>query len=501
MKLAMDRAIKREGIALDRASVRTTDADGRMHVSVTNISKANVCPYLGREIPDFDKLGLDPDRIYQLYRDPEELKKGAATFNNIPLLIKHAQISADDPQLDKVVGTTGSEAEFVTPFLRNSLAVWTREGIDLIESEKQKELSPAYRYRAVMTPGHTPQGEAFDGRMVDLIGNHVAIVPEGRTGPDVVVGDAAHPSLQEVFQMSKLLSRKAALSHGAMMVYLLPKLAADAKIDLTPLFKGVTAKNFKEQKPAIIKGLGTLTKGKLARDASIEDVAKLLDSLDGVDPAEAKDEEVEADPTDTTMDSDPIEGLRKYLGECGMDAEGIEKACAMMKPKATDESPEEKEAREKKEKETAGATDIDKDKDMKDMVSKSAMDAAIKLATQRGEKNAKDAAKIAEDATMKRLADIRIAERAVESLIGKPAVALDSADKIYAAALTANDVKIEGVDPSAFPAMVELLVKSKANAGRASHLHHQAHDAALGSERDAFEKEIGIQPRKIRVLG
>lgn len=489
------------GIAFDRASVRSTDADGRMHVAVANISKANVCPYLGREIPDFEKLGLDPERVYQLYRDPEELKKAAASFNNLPLLVQHTPVSADDPQLDQVVGTLGSEAEFVAPYLRNSLAVWTREGIDLIESEKQKELSCGYRYRAAMQPGTTPQGESFDGRMVDIEGNHCTIVKEGRAGPDVVVGDSAIPKIEKVFDMkTNLLSRKAAMSHGAMAVYLLPKFAKDAKIDLTPAFAGVTAKNFKEKKPSIIKGITDITKGKLAKDASIEDVAKLLDSLDGVEIAEAKDEEVEVDPTNTTMDADPVEGLRKYLGDCGMDAESVEKACAMMAPKATDESPEEKEAREKKET-AAGAADADKDKEKdKDMVSKSAMDAAIKLATQKGEKNAKDAAKLAEDATMKRLGDIRIAERAVEPLIGKPAVALDSAEKIYAAALTANDVKIEGVDPSAFPAMVDILVKSKASAGR-NHQNQHAQDAALTSDRVAFEKEQGIEPRRIRVLG
>lgn len=298
---------------------------------------------------------------------------------------------------------------------------------------------------------------------------------------------------------SALLSRKAALTHGAMMVYLLPKLAADAKVDLVPLFKDVTAKNFKEQKPAIVKGLGAITKGKLAKDASIEDVNALLDKLDGVEVAEAKDEEVEADPTETTMDDDPVAGLRAHMKSIGASDEDTEKACAFMKPKAAadaEETPEEKAAREKREKETPppAAADAEEDK-MKDMVSKKAMDSAVKLASDA-------AARRAEDATMKRIADIRIAERAVEPLIGKPAVALDSAEKIYAAALTAGGVKTEGIHASAFPAMVDLLVeKNKANAGRANHQNHQAQDAALTSDRTAFEKEQGIVPRKIRVLG
>lgn len=36
--------------ALDRDTVRTIDADGRLHVAVTNISKATVNPYRGKEI-------------------------------------------------------------------------------------------------------------------------------------------------------------------------------------------------------------------------------------------------------------------------------------------------------------------------------------------------------------------------------------------------------------------------------------------------------------------
>jgi hypothetical protein len=478
-------------IAFDYASVRTTDKDGRMHVAVTNISKANVCPYLGSEIPDYEKLGLDPNRVYQLYRHPDEIAKAAHTFNNIPLLIKHTPVSADDPQLDQVVGTLGSEAEFVAPYLKNSLAVWTREGIDLIESERQKELSPGYRYRADMTPGHTPWGEPYDGVMRDMEGNHVCIVKEGRTGPDVFVGDSALPKIKEVSPMSKILSRKAAMAHGAMSVYLLPKLAKDAKIDLSPILAGVTAKNFKDKKLSIIAGVKEATKGKLANDASIEDVNALLDKLDGVETAEAIDEDMdEEDPA--AIDADPTEGLRSFLKGIGATDEDVEKAVSYMKPKATDESPEEKAAREKKEAEAAAAgTATDSDKD-KDMVDKKAMDAAVKLASD-------GAAKRAEDATMKRLNDIRVAERAVEPLIGKPAVALDSAEKIYEAALKAHDVKTEGVPHAAFPSMVDMLVKSK-GAPRLAHTQH-ALDAASTSDRAAFEKANGIQPRRIRNLG
>src|SRR5260221_11757019 len=97
----MDRAIvaqrrNTDGLAFDRACVRTVDRDGRLHVEVTNISKAAINPYLGREIPGADELGLNPDQVYQLFRDSAELKKGAATFNNIPLLSEHVPVPAAD---------------------------------------------------------------------------------------------------------------------------------------------------------------------------------------------------------------------------------------------------------------------------------------------------------------------------------------------------------------------------------------------------------------------
>ena len=141
--------------ALDR-SARFYDEDGRLHVRVSNISKAVVNPYYGSEIPDHEGLGLDPNRVYYLLRDAEELEKAAPTFNNLPLLSKHVPVTAQDEeshQPDLVVGSTGTDAVFVNPYLRNSLVVWAATAIAGIESDEIKELSSAYRYDADMTPG------------------------------------------------------------------------------------------------------------------------------------------------------------------------------------------------------------------------------------------------------------------------------------------------------------------------------------------------------------
>ena len=162
-------------LAFDKATIRRVDADGRLHIAATPISKACVNPYLGSEIPGCGELGLDPQKVYLLYRDPAELERSAATFNNLQLLSRHVAVSAQDHQPDIVVGSTGTDAEFKAPYLLNSLVVWASDAIEGVESDRKKELSSAYRYRADMTPG-TADGQPYDGVMRDIVGNHVCLV-------------------------------------------------------------------------------------------------------------------------------------------------------------------------------------------------------------------------------------------------------------------------------------------------------------------------------------
>lgn len=179
-----------DAMAFDRASVRSTDQDGRLHVELTPISKACVNEYIGSEIPGCEELGLDPKRIYKLLRDPEELARAAPTFNNIPLLNDHVPVTVDSPQHDLVCGATGSNTEFDEPYLKTSLVVWTADAIAGIDSGEQQEISCAYHYVPDMTPG-TYKGARYDGVMREIRGNHVALVSKGRAGPDVMVADGA----------------------------------------------------------------------------------------------------------------------------------------------------------------------------------------------------------------------------------------------------------------------------------------------------------------------
>ena len=216
-------------IAMDKASARRFDANGHLIVDSTVITKAAVNPYYGKEIPDYESLGLDPEKIYNMLRDPAELEKGMHTLGEKQLLIKHIFVSADEPQKESIAGTIGSNLEMVGNDVKGSLTVWDKEAINLIESGKLAELSASYFYDPVMKSG-TFNGQPYDGIMTNIRGNHVALVERGRIGRDALVADAL-PKLMELnMKLKKGAAAKVNLAAKAILVA--KGLAADA--DLTP---------------------------------------------------------------------------------------------------------------------------------------------------------------------------------------------------------------------------------------------------------------------------
>lgn len=283
-------------LAMDRApSVRSRDANGYLHVEVSNISKANVCPYYGREIPGAEVMGLDPDRIYQLYRDPDELARAADTFNNIPLLSEHVPVLPDRLPEDLIIGSTGTDAVFDGEYLKNSLVIWQQAAQDAIEADRKRELSCGYRYRADMTPGVTAEGLRYDGVMREIMGNHVALVIEGRAGPDVVVGD----------EVMKLKSRTALMISGAIQSLVRPLLAADAKIDLAPALAGVNAASLgkKGAATAIAGKVAELVTPHLAADAALDPEA-LAKALAAIQPLAVDEDKIDDDDMGEDEDED-----------------------------------------------------------------------------------------------------------------------------------------------------------------------------------------------------
>lgn len=452
-------------LALDQSSQRHKDQDGRLHIAWTPISKAMVCPYYGREIPRWRELGLDPNRIYQLWRHPEELNRAASTFNNVQVMSSHVAVNADDPKEEFVAGSLGTDCEFRSPYLGNSMVIWRAEDIAAIENNRRRQISAGYYYDADMTPGEY-EGCAYDGIMRNIRANHVALVEAGRAGPDVLVTDSG-----EMHMPQALTSRKALIARGALAAFLRPHLLPGTTLALDQALGGVNRANWKTKKPEVLAAVIQFATPKLAKDAALDKVkADLQMALDRMDDEEdGDDDEVKA-----------------------KDAEG--------------ESEEEREAREKREKEAkdkkakdaklAGDKkaamdklraryDAARDKDFEDWAKEEEDEPEHKADDKAKDAKAMDAAITAAKADIR--ADFTAAAEArelVRPIVGNVSLALDTAEGIYRFALKQKGVDAKAVHASALKAMVQMLpVPNKrlamaTDAAPAASLHQKFPDLA-----------------------
>lgn len=444
--LAFDPVYAEELIAFDRGTLRTYDLDGRMHVESCNISKSVVNPYFGREIPGWQALGLDPNRTYKLYRDPAELAKAAPTFANLQLLDLHTPVSASDPKMDRTAGCLGSDVRFEAPHLKASIAVWTKAAIDAIRSRQKAELSASYRYRADMTPGVTPQGVAYDGVMRDIIGNHVALVKEGRAGSDVCVSDSLPLEFSEMkFKFPNLIE---------VIASIIPALSNDQKLALDQAFDA-RAKD----------------EGKEDRDEAYDMREEACDSRESaMDAAEEESDKDKAD--DKAKDRKTARDSRKAARDKRAHDRKVARDKRAKDKKARDTDP----VLAEKEKELKGGAED----------AQRAVDAALRT----GEViSAADARKMADDARKAAVSEVNAIAQAreeVKPLVGVITAAMDSAQAVYTFALDQAKVAHAGVNETA---ALAALVAAEVRARRAAPKSFASDSAASGhSLKTIFKK-------------
>lgn len=278
-------------IAFDE-SQRFKDKNGHLIVKESVITKESVDPYYGRDIPDYEKHGLEPDKVYYLYRPLEEIEKAIETFKRKQLLFKHNKVDSTDTKKEITVGAIGSDLKIKDGKLYGDMAFWDQNAIDLIEAKKMEQLSNGYWYTVKMDSGEF-NGTKYDGIMTNLHGNHVALVERGRIGDDAIICDE-----QTV--------------------------------------KGLNMKFKKGSMPKIVEAM------RLAMDSEEVTEEALADVVDAID--EGREDETTHDSSDlkeklgVTFDENQVAKIMEILG-------------AVAKPEATDEAPEEPETADDEEEE------------------------------------------------------------------------------------------------------------------------------------------------------
>lgn len=167
------------------ASAREIDVNGYLTIRGNPISSFGVFDYSAGQ------LGLpgDPMRIVKVFR-PESAVNNPETlesFRDIPLIIQHAMLSgfADDdeegvmaPEKKGLDGVLTGNVYYEAPWMRGDIKIFSRKaqkalGLGL------KDLSLGYDCRFYAKRG-VWEGQEYEYIQDNLIGNHIAMVPEGR---------------------------------------------------------------------------------------------------------------------------------------------------------------------------------------------------------------------------------------------------------------------------------------------------------------------------------
>lgn len=483
-----------KGLAFEAPSRRHKDINGYLHVEISPLTKETVNPYRGREIPGWDILGLNPEKIYNGYRAGSELQKALNTFNGIPVLREHKLDSADKPLKDERVGWTGTTAAWVAPYIMNALIITDKAAIDLIENNKQRELSASYRYKPVFESGSF-NGEKYDFIMTEIQANHIALVAEGRAGSDVLVYDSLGGTLKE----NNKLERR---TFTQVRSDTLPKgEGGKGENGISPFqTKGdkKMAKNVEELKKAFealnnaFQGFLDEEKNEPAHAADSDDNYK--DAMDkaGCDAENESEQKAFAEGVKygeelirnnaerKKLDSEhESEGMKKAMDTAGCDSESEAEQKAFAEGVKYGEELIRSNAERKKldsEHESKGMKKAEAASD-KAIITKAAFDSAIKQAEERGSARA-----------VEHMKSLYNAAADVKKTVSVNPLAYDSASDIYKEALKREGADFAGVDKSAYQSLYKSIIKNK------TAQHYGTPVTAMDSkeENSAFKKNVKV---------
>jgi len=197
---------------------RIEDFNGWFEVARNPISKAGVFPYLGSSLGEeiIKEQNLDPDKVYMVLRPPEELAKPDFLFSCslLPWINDHEMLGNDEtgytrPEEKGIGGVTGEQVVFdeTDDTVYSNIKLFSEAHKNEVANGKTP-LSLGYRCAYKWAPGEY-KGEKYDLIQMNLRGNHLASVDDGRMGPTVAVLD--HNDIKGESPMDELIKLMAAV--------------------------------------------------------------------------------------------------------------------------------------------------------------------------------------------------------------------------------------------------------------------------------------------------
>lgn len=297
------------------------DTNGFWEIKHNPISKVGVFPYMGRSISD----ECEPNKVYYVYRPATTLSQSVDTWDNPPkpFINDHEMLGEGFSKIDdRPVQGVIHNPIFEDDVLYADISVYSEDLKDKIENGK-KELSLGYFCKYRKEKG-IYKGQTYDYIQEDMVGNHIALVDNGRCGSDVKVFDS--------------------------------KCTMDS-LDITKQFESENDLKKNDENGTITI---TETKDSKMKYISVDDVKTILDEALEEEKAKEVSEKVEAKAEDkkTSDENEEKEEVKKSEDKCGKDEEKEEEKKAEDKCGKDEDSDEKKESEdEDEEKEEKKAED------------------------------------------------------------------------------------------------------------------------------------------------
>lgn len=298
---------------------RQYDLNGWLEVKDNPISKVGVFDYLGSEIG-----APIPDKIYRVFRPPEELasEETIASFRLTPFIVEHEMLGKNATPAEKrgVQGVIGEDVYYDHPYLRGNIKIFSDAALSSINSGKI-DLSPGYRSRYEFDSPGIYEGQEYEVVQRHLRGNHLALVDEGRTGPDVAVQDHLVITIdtRKLIQMSEDKDKekdKATKDEGAFT----PEQVEQIKqIVLAAMQAGKSTTDADEATPEEKVDEGEAKEGAAAAEdvaeAAVEAAEKATEAAETGEPAAVESAEVAIEAAEVA-----IEEVKEHLEQATTDS-------------------------------------------------------------------------------------------------------------------------------------------------------------------------------------
>lgn len=162
------------------SSTRKKTPEGYLIVDAL-IARTGIQEYQGYELPsDTAGSSIDPDKTYRIYRSEKEVfsPKFLDSLAQKPVTNEHPHdvggLVNADTATKKLVGVSSSDVGRQGDKIKVPLVIYDASTINDVEQGKVG-ISAGYTGDIVLRPGITPDGKKYDGIVINMRGNHIAI--------------------------------------------------------------------------------------------------------------------------------------------------------------------------------------------------------------------------------------------------------------------------------------------------------------------------------------